>query len=190
MNEIWRDIYFEENGKIYNYCELYKISNFGDVKNVNTEKILKPSKNKYLQVVLSKNGKLKTFSVHRLVAHMFVDGYFDGADVNHIDENKYNNKFNNLEWCTRKYNINYGIHNEKISKTLKNNRSMNGKQNAIGCLIERWTKDGQTLIDIKYQYEYVKMGFNSGNISSCCKGRKKSVGTGKGTEKFIFKYHK
>ena len=57
---------------------------------------------------------------------------------------------------------------------------MKGKN--VGKLIERWNKNGK-LLDIKYQFEYVEMGFHAGSISSCCKGRLKSTGG------YIFKYH-
>lgn len=43
--------------------------------------------------------------VHRIVAKYFVDGWFDGAVVNHIDGNKHNNNYENLEWITQKDNI-------------------------------------------------------------------------------------
>ncbi len=46
-----------------------------------------------------------TKSIHRLVAEYFVDGYFDGAVVNHIDGNNRNNVASNLEWTTIKDNV-------------------------------------------------------------------------------------
>ena len=92
--EIWKNIYFIENGTIYDYRRLYKVSNRGNVKslgngnsNASKEKILSPSKDNhgYLRIVLSKDNKQKTFKINRLVAHMFVDGYFDGAESDHIN---------------------------------------------------------------------------------------------------------
>lgn len=73
-------------------------------------KILKPYTNPkgYFLVDLSKNGKNKRCAVHRLVALAFVEGYAEGLFVNHKDECKTNNHVSNLEWCTNKYNANYG----------------------------------------------------------------------------------
>lgn len=200
MNEIWKDVYFIENGIEYDYRGLYQVSNLGRVKGLKMyvkgkngsirtkkEKMLKNGlcKNNYSIVVLSKNGKNKTFYVHRLVAHMFIynDDKINKTQVNHIDENKENNCIENLEWCTPNYNSNYGTRNKRLSNTFKKNNSFKDNKNAIGCLVERWNKQGN-LIDIKYNYEYVKMGFHSGHISACCKGKQKSH---KG---FIWKYHK
>ena len=86
----------------------------------------------------------------------------------------------------------YGKHlsEEAKQKISENHADMKGKNNpSLGRLIERWDKLGN-LLDIKYNFEYVKMGFKQASISKCCKGRLKSVGRGKGTEKFIFKYHR
>ena len=93
--------------------------------------------------------------------------------------------------------------NDDIKKYLS--ESKKGEKNPrLGCLIERWDKQGN-LIDIKYQFEYVEMGFIKNSISSCCrwyecgedldKWHKIRKGnpcksTGLNGEKFIFKYHK
>lgn len=61
----------------------------------------------YKHVKLSKHGKDKTFAVHTLVAMVFVDGYFDGAEVNHRDFNRENNYYANLEWVTHEENIHH-----------------------------------------------------------------------------------
>ncbi len=60
----------------------------------------------YKSVTLMINNiKRKHFRTHRLVAEYFVDGYFEGAVVNHKDGNKLNNHYNNLEWVTQQENI-------------------------------------------------------------------------------------
>ena len=123
--EIWKDI--------EGYEGLYQVSNMGRVKSLhfNKEKIIKPIKDKkgYLRISLSKNGKSKCFSIHRLVAKAFVDGYEEGLDVNHINEIKTDNRAKNLEWCTKEYNCNYGTRNNRIK--IKNLNS-NGKK--IRCI--------------------------------------------------------
>lgn len=115
MVEIWKDIEGYE-GK-------YQVSNYGRVKslNYNKEKILKIGDNSkgYKIVTLCKDGKSKTYFVHRLVAFAFIPNPNNLPQVNHKDEDPSNNCVNNLEWCSAEYNINYGKHNEKVSKARK-----------------------------------------------------------------------
>ena len=104
--EIWKDI--------EGYEGMYKVSSEGRVKSLNRinnaghklkGKILKtPTSSRYLVVVLSKDGKSTTKSVHRLVSDAFVLNHYDLPDVNHIDGVKTNNFSNNLEWCTKSQN--------------------------------------------------------------------------------------
>lgn len=54
----------------------------------------------YPEIAIQINGKRKKFSVHRLVARAFVEGYAPDLTVNHIDGNKTNNNASNLEWVT------------------------------------------------------------------------------------------
>ena len=61
----------------------------------------------YEAVTLSKDGKSKTYSVHRLVAQAFLPNPENLPEVNHKDENSLNNRVENLEWCTHQYNIDY-----------------------------------------------------------------------------------
>ena len=61
----------------------------------------------YEAVTLSKNGETRSFSVHRLVAESFLPNPDALPEVNHKDENPRNNHVENLEWCTRQYNIDY-----------------------------------------------------------------------------------
>ena len=91
-NEIWRQIDGYEN---------YYVSNFGRVKNINTERILKQSKNKdgYCQIYLYNDGKAKTFKVHRLVAFAFIGD--SNLSVDHINHDKTNNEVTNLRFATR-----------------------------------------------------------------------------------------
>lgn len=62
----------------------------------------------YVYVDLCKNNKTTRFGVHQLVAKAFVDGWFEGAIVNHKDGVKSNNDYTNLEWTTQKDNIHQG----------------------------------------------------------------------------------
>lgn len=62
---------------------------------------------------LCKNNKTRTHRIHRIVAETFLENLEKFSQVNHIDEDKSNNRVDNLEWCTAKYNVNYGIRNTK-----------------------------------------------------------------------------
>ena len=121
MEEIWKDIYFTENNIIYDYRNLYQISNMGNIKKIkNKEKLLKPQNNgkEYIQIYLSnKNGYSRYFKIHRLVAHMFVDEYFDGAEVDHINTIKTDNRAENLRWVTRIENRNNPLTVEHFSES-------------------------------------------------------------------------
>lgn len=100
MEEIWKDV--------VGYEGLYKVSNLGNVMSYNCN----PPRNiyqaitncGYKQVRLYKNNKAKHIGVHVLVAKAFVDGWFEGAEVNHKDLDKTNNYANNLEWVTHRDN--------------------------------------------------------------------------------------
>lgn len=111
MKEIWKDI--------KDYEGIYQVSNLGRVKRVETDRILKGNKQTqgYLVVNLSKNNIASTKRIHRLVAQAFIPNPENKSEINHIDENKTNNRVNNLEWSTAKENINHGTRNKRSSKT-------------------------------------------------------------------------
>jgi hypothetical protein len=68
------------------------------------------------------NGKAKKERVNRLVAIAFLDNPEGLPQVNHKDENKLNNSVENLEWCSAKYNANYGTRTERIVNSRKLNK--------------------------------------------------------------------
>lgn len=101
------------------------------------EKILKPKidKDGYLRVVLQKDGESRHFAVHRIVADAFVENHNNLPHINHKNENKKDNRVENLEWCTEQYNCNYGNRNKKLSEPKHkaiNQYSLNGD------LIREW----------------------------------------------------
>ena len=194
MNEEWRDIKGYE-GK-------YQVSNLGRVKSLNYNKtgvegyIAAENSRGYLRVGLSKKGKRKMFSVHRLVAETFIPNPNNYSQVNHKDENKQNNKVDNLEWCTPKYNSNYGTHNKKISEKLKGkekskehckklslvNTKANSRSRKVKCITTNKIFD--------YTEEAAKFyHIHATSISACCRGKRKSAGKHPVTgEKLIWKY--
>jgi hypothetical protein len=112
MEEIWKDIQGFES--------LYQISNLGRVKSLErkiktkigwerkvSEKVLKGfiSTEGYFSVRLYKNAKGITKTVHRIVAQHFLDNFDKSKDVNHIDDNKLNNHYKNLECVSEMENI-------------------------------------------------------------------------------------
>lgn len=114
--------------EIIDYENLYQISDFGRVKSLKRvtiskngrkyfikEKILSPVNNQgYEQVTLSKNGKIKRFSVHRLVASAFIENPKNKKCVNHKDFNRSNNYKSNLEWSTYSENTIHAIENGRM----------------------------------------------------------------------------
>ena len=164
--EIWKDIKGFE-GK-------YQVSNLGNVKSLNynrtkKERILTPKKRSgYLIVTLSKKGIHKDFLIHRLVAQAFIEKPENLPEVNHIDENKLNNRVENLEWCDRKYNNNYGTHNEMILKT----RKLRNRKNAEKPVLQ-FTKDGKFVNEYKSISEAERCTeIYNGSICKCCKNIK------------------
>ena len=169
--EIWKDI--------TGYEGLYKVSNLGRVKSLRNNIILKPGNSSgYLRVNLCKNGKRKYATVHRLVAEAFIENENDLPQVNHIDEVKTNNKVSNLEWCTAKYNSNYGTHIKRILKTrlIRNTKTAEKE-------VEQFTKNGKfvnSYISISEAERQTQVCHN--HISACCKGKRQTAGG------YIWKY--
>lgn len=134
--EIWKDIpgyesYYQAStwGRIKSLERINKYSN-GRVR-LEKELVLKLRKNKfgYLQVILTKNNKPKTYQVHRLVALTFLENIENKPCVNHINGIKDFNKIDNLEWVTHKENTKhmYDILDYKVSDETKNKLSNSGK---------------------------------------------------------------
>lgn len=112
--EIWEDI------KITNYtAERYQVSNMGCVRNKKTGHIFKgcprSRKIKYSSVSLQiAAGVQKNYFIHRLVAETFLNNPNNLPEVNHKDQDKSNPRLDNLEWCSRSYNLHYGNCIERI----------------------------------------------------------------------------
>jgi len=133
QEEIWE--------KIIELNCYYEISNLGNVKSVSrvvkssvqkngfriTKEKIKPSQDNgkgYKQLYVQINRKRILFYIHRLVAKYFIENPLNLPEVNHIDGNKSNNSFKNLEWVTRKENVNHAfdiglMKNRKTGKRIK-----------------------------------------------------------------------
>lgn len=112
---------------IEGYEGRYQISDTGQVYSLVSKKYrkLQDDGRGYLFVRLT-NGKgtVKNEKIHRLVAQAFIPNLDNLPEVNHIDENKYNNCVDNLEWCSVKYNRNYGTRYQKIWETRKSKQAL------------------------------------------------------------------
>lgn len=124
MEEIWRPV--------EGYEGYYEVSNLGRVRGVDrvildsggrhqfkkgSELKLRKDRQGYVIVSLSMNRHYITKCVHRLVSEAFIPNPNNLPQVNHKDEDKSNNVVTNLEWCTSKYNANYGGRNRKFIET-------------------------------------------------------------------------
>lgn len=120
--EIWKDI--------EGYEGMYQVSSMGRVRSLDRVKpnsggqIAKGSLKKfgdngngYKTVNLYKNNKSCMKYVHRLVASAFIPNPNKFPIINHKDEDKSNNRHDNLEWCTQKYNANYGTHTRRVKES-------------------------------------------------------------------------
>lgn len=145
---------------------LYQVDECGNVLNLKKGVFLKPfdNGNGYLKVHLLKNGKDTKKYIHRLVAEAFIPNPEGLAEVNHKDEDKTNNYVHNLEWCSRKYNLNYGRHNQKMSLTKsKAILQIDSNNNLIREFIS--AREAEKVL-----------GINNSNIIQCCKGKRNTAG--------------
>ena len=168
MNEIWKDV--------KGYEGLYQVSNLGRVRNGRTGRIRKLTfdEDGYLQVTLYGKKINVTRKVHRLVAEAFIPNPDNLPCINHKDEDKTNNRVENLEWCTVKYNNTYG---DRIEKYRKSNT--NGKKSKP---ILQYTHDGKFVREWPSMCEIErKKRWSHGNIGTAIRKNKIAYG-------FIWKY--
>lgn len=176
MSEVWRDV--------VGYEGRYQVSSMGCVKSLERkvpkwdgertvkERILKPGMGGggYLLVNLYAGGKIRKFYVHRLVCEAFHENPDNKPQVNHLNEDKTDNRACNLEWCTAEENTNFGTRNERSRKTLS---KPVGQYTHDGELIKIWSSAREA---------QRQAGFNQSNISKVACGKyKQAYG-------FIWKY--
>lgn len=127
MEEIWKPV--------VGYEGLYEVSNLGRVDQCariipqkggtnRTERVRVKSHVDhygYERVSLTKDQRQTIIQVHRLVAKSFIENNLSHPMINHKDENKLNNRVENLEWCDNRYNVLYGTARQRRKKTLQEN---------------------------------------------------------------------
>ena len=172
MEEVWKPV--------PGYEGLYEVSNLGNVRSINWRNTgvvknlyLKTHNKGYLQVELAKDGIKKSFVVHRLVATAFLPNPLAYPEVNHKDENKKNNVVENLEWCSRSYNVLYSISSRKSVKH-REYCSRNSKNSSLK--VQQIAKDG-TVIKVwsNSREVFLQTGMSDWSISECCRGNRKSA---------------
>ena len=147
---------------IKGYEGLYAITSCGKVWSYRSKRFLNPSKQStgYLAVSLCKDGTRKSYTIHRLVAEVYLPNPNNLPQVNHKDENKTHNYINNLEWCDSTYNINYGTRNKRVGRAR-----------------------GKTVICVETNIIYYSpaeveqtLGIDASSIHKCCKGKRHTAG--------------
>lgn len=162
-NEIWKDI--------VGYEGLYSVSSEGRIYSHRIKSLLKPfnDRNSYIRIGLRKTDRNSTkyYYIHRLVAEAFISkAPIDKPYINHKDENKSNNNYLNLEWCSIKENMNYGTRNKRISVSNTNQIAFSKK---ILCVTTN------TIYPSIKEAERQTGVWNS-NITKCCKNKRQTAG--------------
>lgn len=174
-----------ENWKSIKDHPFYMISNFGRVFSKKSNRIMKNrsvAKKGYQQITL--DGK--QFCVHRLVAQAFIPNPNNLPCVNHKDENPSNNNVKNLEWCTYKYNSNYGTNpaNRKNQMISRYRNDENWKKDCIERLAKIQVKKRKRVIQLDKNNNYIKTyesslfteidGHFSTHVCDCANGKRKT----------------
>lgn len=149
----------------------YLISNYGKIKNISTDRLLKFEKsyNGYYRVTLYVDGKPHRYLVHRLIWFVFNGDIPEGYQINHINEDKSDNRLENLCLMTPKENINWGTCLQRRSETRTG--VLNTKRSKSVC---QYTLDGE-LVKVWLSAAEVErqLGYTAPNISACCNNKLK-----------------
>ncbi len=160
MNEEWKDIPgYEGFYSASNQGRIYSMPRKGSKGGIRKQTVCLTNGG-YSMVKLCKEKKEKTVLVSHLIWETFNGPIPEGYEVNHINENKQDNRLENLNLMTRKENCNWGTRNRRMAK-------------AQSKMVEQHTLDG-THICTWFSVRGLEreLGYNSAAISSCCNGKK------------------
>lgn len=204
--EVWKDV--------QGYEGLYQVSNLGRVRSLDRTiidsigrkrlykgKLLKPiiDNHGYFEVLLYKGTNRKPPHIHRLVAQTFLPNPKKLPCINHIDENKQNNAVSNLEWCSYKYNNNYGTRTDRAIQTRGRNpewyKKIKEHTGKIGKKYGRinGAKMSKPVLQFDLDGDFIRewpsmrevkhnLKIDNSSIARCCKGKQKTAG------KYIWKF--
>ena len=163
MEEIWKEIDGYPNYMISSKGRVKSLERIDSNNHLVKEKILKVLKStttpyEFIQI------KHKSLFIHRLVAQAFLPNPYNLPQVNHKDEDKTNNNVDNLEFCSTKYNANYGTRNKRVAEKQY-------KYPQQYTLDEVFIKQYNSLSEAEKE-----TGCKKGNISACCLGKCKTCG--------------
>lgn len=163
MTEIWKDV--------PGYEGLYLVSSAGRVVGLRRG-LQKPCIDRYgyERTSLSKDGKMKSFYVHRLVAMAFIPNPEQKETVNHKDENKLNNAAENLEWASAAEQNAYGTRTERA--VLHSKRTYESrKKPVIATDAAGHEHRFPGIVDAVNS-----LGVQKASIQKCCRGEQKAAG--------------
>ena len=169
--EIWKDVVGFEG--------FYQVSNKGKVRSVdrkvqcsNSVRFYKGKElsvctddKGYSRVLLAVAGKHKSCQVHRLVAMAFVENPDNLPEINHKDENPSNNCADNLEWCSKIYNLEYGTGRER---SIQSHRKAVRQYSLNGEMIAEY--DG-----VNSAARAIGKPNDAAAITKCCSGKNRTA---------------
>lgn len=171
MTEEWRPVVGYEGS--------YEVSSMGNIRSLDRLNVrgswingrlmkLTMDQNGYTRVGLCIKGERTTYYVHRLVAQAFVTNPDDKPQVNHINENKSDNRVSNLEWVTSRENT---LHGTKTQRTAANTDYAIIAKKLAKAVTATHLRSGEVL-DFPSMLEAQRNGFNASLVSKCCKGKR------------------
>ncbi|MGL5050607.1 MAG: HNH endonuclease [Fusobacteriaceae bacterium] len=169
--------------KIIKDYSRYEINKVGHIRNCITKKELRTriNKNGYVDSsLISDTGKRMPKEIHRLVALTFVQNYNENPIVNHIDSNKINNHYSNLEWCTISYNLTHAIDSGscsyvKLSKDMVEFIYLNPNNMSIADLAKCFNVSISSINGILYKKKWTRITGSLGEANIIVKFKCKRV---------------
>jgi hypothetical protein len=167
--EQWKDVIGYEGS--------YQVSNLGNVRSLNYRRqgfaqnlVPKLSNRGYYHVHLRKDGKVKDFTIHRLVAMMFLPNFRELPEINHINEVKTDNRVENLEWCTRSQNVRHSLPDTRRPNTRRPRKRARNEpiiqSDSHGSIVKTWDNVREIELATK---------MSAWSIYQCCEGKRKTA---------------